>query len=191
MDVIIRLDHALFSILNQSISNPLFDWLMPFITNQDNWIVPIVLVIAALIWKGGRRGRFALAVLLAAFIITDVICAQIIKPFFGRLRPSHADLEGIRLLVGAGGQFGFVSNHAANSFCAAMVFGNFYNKTFAPLMITASVVAFSRVYVGVHYPADIVAGSFVGIVFGFIAVKAFSAMPWGVSLEIESSHEAS
>ncbi len=80
MDVIIRLDHALFSILNQSISNPLFDWLMPFITNQDNWIVPIVLVIAALIWKGGRRGRFALAVLLAAFIITDVICAQIIKP---------------------------------------------------------------------------------------------------------------
>ena len=58
-------------------------------------------------------------------------------------------------------------------------------------MITASVVAFSRVYVGVHYPADIVAGSFVGMVFGFIAVKAFSAMPWGVSLEIESSHEAS
>ncbi|MBT3997599.1 MAG: phosphatase PAP2 family protein [Candidatus Marinimicrobia bacterium] len=173
----------MFSLLNQGVANPVFDFVMPFITNQNNWILPILFGFAYLGWKDGKRGLFAIGILFATFIFTDVVCAQIIKPLVGRLRPSHDNLEGLRLLVGAGGQFGFVSNHAANSFAAAFVLGSFYKKIRVPLFVLATVIAFSRIYVGVHYPADIIVGALVGILFGGLVLKLFSQSPWKTYLE--------
>ena len=134
---------------------------MPFITNPNNWILPILLYIGYAIGFDKKRGRIALVILIVTLAITDSVAAQIIKPWVGRLRPSHA-LEGINLLVGKGGKFSFVSNHSANMFALATILGYFYGNVKPYLYTFAAIIAFSRVYVGVHYPADILFGGLFG-----------------------------
>lgn len=166
-----NIDTALFQFFNGTLSNPIFDFIMPIITNQDIWVIPILLLVLGLIFKGGKRGKIAAVLLLIAVTATDVIAGQMIKPLVGRLRPSHAMTESLNLLVAKGGKFSFVSNHAANMFCAATVLTYFYSKWKNLLYTLAAVVAFSRVYVGVHYPGDIVFGGLFGYGMAWLAIS--------------------
>ena len=162
VESLIHMDKAVFRFFNTTIANPLFDSIMPIITNQNIWAVPIIIIISSLLFKGGRRGRIAVAIIIISVGLADAASAQILKPFFARLRPSHELTEGIRILMGKGGQYGFVSSHAANVFAAAVVCGYFYPRYKSTYFIIAASVAFSRVYVGVHYPADIIFGGLLG-----------------------------
>tara|TARA_B110000014_G_C20115228_1_gene588791 strand:- start:755 stop:1354 length:600 start_codon:yes stop_codon:yes gene_type:complete len=140
----------------------ILDHIMPFITDADNWILPILLLIVILGFKGGKRGKIALSVLIISLSITDSICAQILKPFFERIRPSHIAIEGVNLLVSKGGKWSMPSNHASNMFSLAVILTYFYDRFKVPLFSLATLIAISRVYVGVHYPADVVVGAFIG-----------------------------
>lgn len=159
----IQLDHTLFHFFNGSISNPVFDWFMPLITNQNNWIIPFLVLVYWLPFRGKKRGRITLVILIITIIFIDAFAAQIIKPFIGRIRPSHAMPEMINLLVPRGGQFSFVSNHSANAFGLSVILGYFYPNWKWKVTALAFIIAFSRVYVGVHYPADV----FFGALFGY------------------------
>jgi undecaprenyl-diphosphatase len=156
-------DIALFHFINGTLSNSIFNVIMPIITNQDVWAIPIFLLVLGLLFKGGKKGRITAAILIFAIITTDAIAAQLIKPLIGRLRPSYALTDSINLLVSKGGKYSFVSNHAANMFCAATVLTYFFSNWKNVLYALAVIVAFSRVYVGVHYPGDIIFGG----IFGF------------------------
>ena len=173
IDVIINVDKKIFTFFNSSIANPVFDIFFPIITNQDIWIIPILLGIIILSIKGGTKGRIASIVLIIGVILADYSSAQIIKPYFQRLRPSHDILDQIRLLVPKGGTYGFVSSHAANMYVSATILGYFYSKQKRLFFTIASLVAFSRVYVGVHYPADIVFGGFLGYGLGWITITSW------------------
>ena len=173
IDVIINVDKKIFTFFNSSIANPVFDIFFPIITNQDIWIIPILLGIIILSIKGGAKGRIASIVLIIGVILADYSSAQIIKPYFQRLRPSHDILDQIRLLVPKGGRYGFVSSHAANMYVSATILGYFYSKQKRLFFTIASLVAFSRVYVGVHYPADIVFGGFLGYGLGWITITSW------------------
>ena len=140
----------------------ILDHIMPFITDADNWILPILLLIVILGFKGGKRGKIALSVLIISLSITDSICAHILKPFFERIRPSHIAIEGVNLLVSKGGKWSMPSNHASNMFSLAVILTYFYDRFKVPLFSLATLIAISRVYVGVHYPADVVVGAFIG-----------------------------
>ncbi|NOZ03209.1 MAG: phosphatase PAP2 family protein [FCB group bacterium] len=170
---IISLDHSLFQFINGSLSNPFFDSVMPFITDPNTWGLPLLLFWLGLILFGKKRGRIAAVILLIAVVLTDVIAAQLIKPLVGRIRPSHALLDSINLLVAPGGKYSFVSNHAANSFAIAVVVGYFYRRTKPWLYALATVIAFSRVYVGVHYPADVIFGGLFGYSMAWIVISAW------------------
>ena len=159
----VQFDHTLFHFFNSSISNPVFDWFMPFITDQNNWIIPFFVLIYWLLFRGKKRGRITFAILIITTILIDAVAAQIIKPMIGRIRPSHAIPELINLLVPPGGKFSFVSNHAANAFGLSVILGYFYPAWKWKVTALAFIIAFSRVYVGVHYPADI----FFGALFGY------------------------
>ena len=173
LDIIIKIDKKIFTFFNSSIANPIFDIFFPIITNQDIWIIPILLGIIILSIRGGTKGRIASIVLIIGVILADYSSAQIIKPYFQRLRPSHDILDQIRLLVPKGGRYGFVSSHAANMYVSATILGYFYSKQKRLFFTIASLVAFSRVYVGVHYPADIVFGGLLGYGLGWITITSW------------------
>jgi len=165
------LDVTIFGLLNTSAANPVFDVIMPFLTEEKNFVIPILATWFGLIVFGGKRGRIAAVVLLIATGAADAIAAQLIKPWIARLRPCH-DLETVRLLVKCGGKYGFVSNHAANMFASMTVLAFFYRKYRWYFWGLAGAVAYSRVYVGVHYPGDILFGA----LFGLAMASAFLAL---------------
>jgi undecaprenyl-diphosphatase len=169
MNILIKIDHAIFHFINDSIANPILNLIMPIVTNENNIIVPLILIWFWLLMFQGKRGKIAAILLLLTVILADVIAAQIIKPWIGRIRPSRAMLDNINLLVSKGGKYGFVSNHAANTMAAATIIGYFYKKWKYFAIIISIIVGFSRIYIGVHYPFDV----FGGWLFGY-------TLAWGI-----------
>ena len=170
MRTLIELDHWFFHFINGTISNPFFDWIMPIITNEHNVAIPLLLVWLWMIFFGGKRGRITAVILILTLAVTDVFAAQVIKPYFERLRPSRSMIDCINLLVPRGGKYGFVSNHAANTMSAAIVILYFYRKWGYFAIAISILVGFSRIYVGVHYPADVLGGWIFGAITAWLII---------------------
>ena len=171
LNKIIELDKAVMIFFNKSITNSLFDFIMPIITSKDFLTVIGMLLIFYLTVFCGKKGRITILVLVFAVGSSDAICAQIIKPWVGRIRPSHEFNDFINLLVSKGGKWSFPSNHAANSFAFATVLSYFFEQKKVVLYTLASIIAFSRVYVGVHYPLDIIFGAVVGYILSWFVLS--------------------
>ncbi len=169
IEFLYSIDVAIFFFINQTITNPIFDWLMPLITDLNHNIIARIVVImwiGLIIWKGGNKGRITVGVLIFVIIGSDQFNSVILKDIFGRIRPCKA-LEGVRLLVDCGGGLSFPSSHAVNNFAGAAVISHFYRKQAKYWYAFAALVAFTRTYVGVHYPSDILAGGLIGLGIGF------------------------
>ena len=162
LDWLDQIDRSILYFINDTLSNPIFDLFFPTITNEHLWAIPALIGLIALIVRGGKRGKIAVVLLLIAAIVTDKTVVEIIKPAIGRLRPSHALGDTVNLLVPKGGRYGFVSAHAANIFVGTTILSYFYDQWKKPLLFLAFSVALSRVYVGVHYPGDVLFGGLFG-----------------------------
>jgi undecaprenyl-diphosphatase len=148
------LDVHLFSVINRDLSNALFDILMPFITNPQPFVVPFLMIGTGLLIWGGRKGRLAVAAALLLLFTSNGV-SELLKLWFERPRPCQV-LETVRVLVGcSGGSFSFPSSHAVNVTAQAALFASFYRPLAIPLFGLAGAVGYSRIYVGVHYPADV------------------------------------
>ena len=167
LELIQNLDKTLFYFVNNGLSNPFFDKLMPFVTEVNSWVLVYLVGFYFLFFKSGRKGKIVAITLIITIIITDQINSHIIKELVGRIRPCHS-LPDVNLLVGCGGGKSFPSSHAANNFAAAYVITYFFRKNYFLFFSIASIVAISRVYVGVHYPIDIFVGALVGILIAYI-----------------------
>ena len=157
-----QIDRSILYFINDTLSNQIFDLFFTTITNEHLWAIPVLIGLLALIVRGGNRGKIAAVLVLIAASATDATVVEIIKPAIGRLRPSHALEDTINLLVPKGGRYGFVSAHAANIFAGTTVLSYFYKQWKKPLLFLAFSVALSRVYVGVHYPGDVLFGGLFG-----------------------------
>lgn len=168
-ETLYNIDLAIFTFINQTIANPVFDLFFPLITNR-NVLVPIYLILLILlVVKGGKKAWLTVATLLLAVFLADKISSNIIKEYFQRARPCHV-LSNIHLLVDCGAGKSFPSSHAVNNFVLATIL-SYYYRNYAKYFITvANLVAFSRVVVGVHYPADILGGAIIGTMVGFIFI---------------------
>ena len=172
MDFLIGIDQSLFWFLNTTTANSLLDKIMPFITKRDNWFLLYIFLFFFFFLKLGKDGKVAAILIILAVTLADQTTSSLLKPLFERLRPCH-ELEGVRLLVGCGGKYGFPSSHAANFFAAAIGFSVFFPKYKIFYLVIAFLVAYSRIYVGVHYPSDVIAGSLVGATLAFILCKVY------------------
>ena len=142
------------------------DFIMPIFSAKSGWIPIILAILIILVWRGGKIGRLTALGVVIAFAITDPLSARVLKPLIGRVRPCYALDSAVRLLWTCGGKFSFPSNHAANSAAIISVFGYFYRKSLwlgVPIVIA---VGLSRVYLGVHYPLDVLGGFALGTVIG-------------------------
>ena len=168
------IDFKLLIVLNQKISNNLFDLIMPIITNEDYWRIPILCLIIYLLFFSQKKGKIVLFLLIISLGINDYLCASIIKPSIARLRPSHEFLEYINLLVPKGGKWSMPSNHASNMFVLATIISTFYSKTKSIIFFIAILVSFSRIYVGVHFPMDVITGASIGTMIAIIMISLWN-----------------
>ena len=171
-ELLYSIDVAVFFFINHSLANPVFDVVMPLLTdlNKVRWGQALYLLgWMWLIVKGGRRGRIAALLLVVGIIVSDQLSSAVLKPLVGRIRPC-ATLEGVRLLVDCGSGLSFPSSHAVNNFCTATILAAFYKKQRLLWLGIASLVAFTRPYVGVHYPSDILGGALIGAACGYALV---------------------
>jgi undecaprenyl-diphosphatase len=164
------LDLAILKFINVTLANPFFDLIFGHIGENRLWAAPIIIIIGLLLWKGGPKGRWLVAISVITAIAVDSSLHFIFKPLFARLRPSHAEppITWLRLIDGYGGRYGFPSSHAANTFSQAVVIGTFYKSSRIYLYILAFLISLSRVYLGLHYPLDIIGGAIYGLLFGFL-----------------------
>lgn len=165
MGYLIEIDKAIFYFINKTIQNPFFDWLMPFITKLGNFKIPIIIGFVLLFILGRKKERVFLILLIATILFADYIATQFIKYIFIRVRPCNA-LSNVHLLDGCTGSYSFPSSHAVNITVFAALTSYKYRFLIIPLIITAAAVCFSRVYIGVHYPFDVLGGAVIG---GFFA----------------------
>ena len=178
-DWLYSVDVKIFHLLNVTLANPVGDIFWPYLTDYDKqWPVRIVLI-GVWLWlliKGGKRGRTAALILIPLLVISDQLSSSFIKSLVGRIRPCHA-LSGdeINLLVGCGG-LSFPSSHAVNNFGVATMFSWYYPKIRVWLYTFASLVAISRVFVGVHYPSDVLGGAIIGTCVGLFVVWTWQAV---------------
>jgi undecaprenyl-diphosphatase len=170
-----NLDAALFHFVNGTLQNPVFDFLMPFITdlNKHTSVLIIVGVLLILLFvKGGTKGKYAVVVLAFGILMSDQLNSSVAKFILARPRPCHV-LQHVHLLVSCGSGYSFPSSHAVNNFCGAVILSFFFPQAAVWLYTFAGIVSFSRVYVGVHYPADVLGGAIIGICCGLIMIALF------------------
>lgn len=165
-------DTTIFLAVNGAHS-PFFDSFMTLFTGRFIWI-PMYAMVAWILFRSCRPKNAAvyLAALIAAIFLTDQTCASVIRPAVERLRPSNVEnaLSQLTYIVDGyrGGSYGFPSCHAANSFALAVFIALFVRRRGFTLFIVswAVVNSYSRLYLGVHYPGDLLAGALVGSLFG-------------------------
>ena len=176
IEFLLNLDNKLFNFFNSKVSNSIFDFVFPIITDQDFWTLPILCLIIYLLIGRGKTGKISVLLLLIAVGLSDFISASILKPYFERLRPSHSEIEGLILLVNKGGKYGFVSSHAANIFAASTILSFFYIHKKKLCITIAFLISFSRVYVGVHFPGDVIFGGMLGYLIAIISITFYSKL---------------
>ncbi len=175
MDILYSIDVTLFRFINETLSNPVGDFLWPLITDYDK-LLPVRIVLG-LVWigllvKGGRTGRTVALLLIPVLVCADTISSKIIKEMVGRIRPCGV-LEDVHLLVNCGTGKSFPSSHAVNNFAVATLFSFYYRKWTWAFVAWASLVALSRPAVGVHYPSDILAGSILGVLIALFLITSW------------------
>ncbi|HHS49672.1 MAG TPA: phosphatase PAP2 family protein [candidate division Zixibacteria bacterium] len=165
-----NIDLAIFAIINERWTTPALDSFMIHATNQETGILIILAILVIFAVLGRRKGRIAAVSALLSFAVIDPLGHYVIKRIIARPRPCHLDIG--RLLVSCGGGFAMPSLHSAASFgiFTAIVFH--YGAKSAPLYLLALVVAYSRVYVGVHWPTDVLVGALYGTAVGLAFVAA-------------------
>jgi undecaprenyl-diphosphatase len=160
-------DTKFFLFLNQ-FHSPFFDRIMWWISSTSLWI-PLYLFLAGWIIYHYRKSSIILFVGIAlTILLSDRISSGIIKPSVARLRPTHtlAIQDKVHTVNNyKGGKYGFVSSHAANCFAIALFMSLLLKKKkyYFLFFLWALIVSYSRIYLGVHYPGDIIGGALVGL----------------------------
>jgi membrane-associated phospholipid phosphatase len=156
-----NLDITVFRFLNGKLVNPIFDQVMPLLSGNVFFYPAIIVLACFVIWKYRGKGIIFFLLLALAIGLTDGGVCRAIKHAIGRERPFTA-LADVRCLLGQGGSASMPSSHAANWFAATMVAFVFYRRSLWIMLPLAMAVSFSRVYCGVHYPSDVLAGAILG-----------------------------
>jgi undecaprenyl-diphosphatase len=173
-------DESLFIWLNSHHSDFL-DPIMEFLTQTRPWI-PLYIFLVFLCWRAyGKHCWWVILAALLSVAFADQTTSTFMKPFFERLRPCHElSLNGIIHHYGAcNSKYGFASSHAANAFAVATLMNLALVFRFPQvrwLFAWSVFFSYTRIYLGVHYPGDVIVGAIVGVLSGYLAFIIFKAI---------------
>lgn len=177
LEIIDSLDKELLLYLNSlhSLFGDVFMWVL---SAKLTWLPLIVLLLALIVKNKGRESILIILGIALAILLADQVASSFFKPLVERLRPSRSPsiMHELHIVNNyRGGLYGFVSSHSANVFAVA-VFTSLlfkYRSYTLVILIWAASVSYSRIYLGVHYPMDIICGAICGIASGYIAYAVY------------------
>ncbi|MDD3204382.1 MAG: phosphatase PAP2 family protein [Lachnospiraceae bacterium] len=173
LELLMELDSNILLWIQEVLRNPICDPIFIFITSLGNmgalWILISCIL---LIFKKTRRiGMMSLLALLGSLIVNNLI----IKNLVARTRPYEL-ITGLQLLIARATDFSFPSGHTGSSFASAVILYKELPKKYGILaLILATLIAFSRLYIGIHYPSDVICGALSGILIALFVRKAYGA----------------
>lgn len=159
-------DEAGFRLINESLRNGLFDLLMPFVSNKWNFAIPAAILLVYVLLFRPKRDRIIAVSAIAVILLTDET-SQLLKDLFQRTRPFHPLRDTTRLV-----SYSFPSNHASNIFALAAFLSYNYSRLGLFCFSAAVLVGYSRIYVGSHYPFDVLGGAIWGVLVGLLGAAA-------------------
>ncbi|MFD2599842.1 phosphatase PAP2 family protein [Sphingobacterium corticis] len=171
---IIQIDQEVFLMFNQGASNPFFDWLLPILRNPFTWAPLYLFLIIFFIKHYGKMGVLIVAMTLVNFGVSDAVSSHLIKKTVKRVRPCNDEVfkQQVNLRVRASGGYSFTSSHATNHFAMAFFWIVLFRRRWKHVLwlgfLWAFMISISQVYVGVHYPLDILCGALLGTGIGIL-----------------------
>lgn len=189
MKALLDFDRWLFQLINAEWTHPVGDLFFPLLRNAFFWSPVYLFLLLFTILNFKSKGWWWCAFFLCCFALTDIISTQIFKESFQRLRPCMDAITAAeaRMLIPCSGSFGFVSSHAANHFGMAMfMYGtlHFWAKKWILLaFLWAALVSYAQLYVGAHFPFDVLGGALLGMTIGWLVAKVFKKIVGGLIVE--------
>ncbi|MFT4061351.1 MAG: phosphatase PAP2 family protein [Edaphocola sp.] len=167
-----KYDKLLFQKINQDWALPFFDWLMPIVRNQQTWYVCYLLLLGYIIYAFRKKAIPFILLAGACIAVADQLSSSVLKPLFNRIRPCHLTELHTMLRVGyCPGSGSFTSSHAVNHFALAAYLFFALKKEWGAwrwlLFVWATFICYAQVYVGVHYPGDVLGGGILGTCIGY------------------------
>jgi membrane-associated phospholipid phosphatase len=179
LDTLLELDRTLFGLLNGQWHNSFFDAVLPYWREKLVWVPLYVGLIAFALYRFRREGLYFVLAAALTVGLADTLSSKVLKKNVQRLRPCQdSELQAeVRLLAGCGRSYSFTSSHAANHFALAVfiafIWGRRWRAIRWPLLLWAGSIAYAQVYVGVHYPLDVLAGGLLGALVGILMAKLY------------------
>ena len=188
---ILKADQSLFEHINGQWTCSFLDSMMPWVRTSEHWFPMYVVLLGYLFYKWGWKALKWILAIAITIGVSDQVSSFFFKPMVHRLRPcaDPAMLHQAKLLIGAcPTSFSFTSSHATNHFALAM----FIMMTLQPLLkkytylffVWAGLISYAQIYVGVHYPLDVLVGTLIGITLGYTFAKLY--LKWNDKLTISS-----
>jgi membrane-associated phospholipid phosphatase len=185
-DQLLQLDRHLFYFINHDLTNPFFDLIMPWLRNAKFWIPLYLFVIVFCIWKFKKQGIIIIILIALSAGFADFTSASIVKPLVKRARPCNdpvvSQTDITRINCGTG--YSFPSTHATDHFAMAFFVILIFYKRWRWIwfwgILWASTISFAQVYVGVHYPVDVICGAAYGMLVGWLFAWLFKKLQPGL-----------
>lgn len=189
------IDKGVLLFVNQVLATPVGDVVWPLVTNYDRlWAfrIPLALTWVALLVFGGKRGRTVAIMIPVVILLCDKLSSAFIKEWVGRARPCHEIdgvpvVQGLRMLVDCGPGKSFPSSHAVNNFAIGTLFAFYYPRWKWAFFGWATLVAYSRLAVGVHYLSDVLGGAAIGIVVSLFIIWIWQNIETRLASRVEPS----